>query len=454
MPKAKSKRTGARDRTDPAAKAGQPAPRRKTRETREHPEPAPTRKTRETREPAPTRKTRKTRETREPREPAPQRETREPREPAPQRETREHPEPAPRLLGSRRSTRASQRETRENPEPAPRREPRRSRAAAPAQSRRENPEPAPRRENPEPAPVPSPPTPRRWVLAGSREIDVVETGSREHYEDAALYDYEYRRRRADVTFYRELARRKLGGPGRILDLGCGSGRVTVPLARDGHQVVAMDRSRPMLDRLRTRVAALPAAAAARITLVEGDLRSFEVPGEFPLIIAAFNVLEHLYTRSEVDACLRCVAAHLAPGGMFAFDVQLPDLAWLIRDPGKRWARTRFTDPTTGRRMVYSTNHDYDPISQIALIRLYYDPADPADPADPTDPADPADPADEAGHGHVVQLSQRKFFPAELEALVSHAGMRVIERFGDFYFGPLGPGAESQVLICQVAPTRR
>ena len=268
-------------------------------------------------------------------------------------------------------------------------------------------------------------------------LDLVEAGAREHYEDAALYDHEYRRRRADVTFYREVARRRLGGPGRILELGCGSGRVTVPLARDGHEVVAVDRSRPMLDRLRARIAALPSAVAARITPAWGDLRAFDAPGgKFPLAIAAFNVLEHLYTRGEVDACLRRVAAHLAPDGAFVFDVQLPDLAWLSRDPGRRWARTRFTDPTTKRKMIYSTNHDYDPVSQIALIRLYYDPAD------------------GAGPGHVVQLSQWKFFPAELEALVAHAGMRVVERFGDFSFGPLGPASESQVLVCQVARARR
>ena len=283
------------------------------------------------------------------------------------------------------------------------------------------------------------PTGRGPAGRGARGLDVVETGSRQHYEDAARYDYEYRRRRADVTFYREIARRRLGGPGRILELGCGSGRVTVPLARDGHRVTAVDRSEAMLDRLRSRVAALPAPAAARITPALGDLRSFDVPdrGEgFPLAIAAFNVLEHLYTRGELDACLRRVAAHLAPGGVFVFDVQLPDLAWLLRDPGKRWARTRFTDPTTKRPMLYSTNHDYDPISQIALIRLYYDPAD------------------GAGPGHVVQLSQRKFFPAELEALVSQAGMMVLERYGDFSFGPLGASAESQVLVCQPVAARR
>ncbi len=141
--------------------------------------------------------------------------------------------------------------------------------------------------------------------------ELVDAGSREHYADAALYDYEYRRRRADVTFYRNLARER--DARHILELGAGSGRVTLPLARDGHRVVALDQAPAMLAKLRERVAAAPAAVAERITVARGDLRGFDVHGEFPLVIAAFNVLEHLYTRGEVDACLRCVADHLAPG---------------------------------------------------------------------------------------------------------------------------------------------
>jgi SAM-dependent methyltransferase len=264
--------------------------------------------------------------------------------------------------------------------------------------------------------------------------DLVDAGSREHYADASLYDYEYRRRRADVTFYRELANQRRAD--KVLELGAGSGRVTIPLARDGHQVVAVDQSKAMLGKLRQRVAALPKAAADRIRVVDGDLRDFEVGGKYPLVIAAFNVLEHLYTRSELDACLRRVAAHLAPGGAFAFDVQLPDLEWLTRDPNKRWAKTRFTDPTTGRAMFYSTNHDYDPVGQIALIRLYYEPADGKGPT------------------KIVKLSQRKFFPAELEALLAHAGFRVTERYGDFSRRPLDGTAESQVLVCERAIPRR
>lgn len=266
--------------------------------------------------------------------------------------------------------------------------------------------------------------------------DLVDAGSREHYADAALYDYEYRRRRADVGFYRELARKRLGETGRILELGAGSGRVTIPLARAGHEVVAVDQSPAMLAKLRARVAALPSAVARRITVVQGDLRDFDVGKKFPLVVAVFNVLEHLYTRVEVDACLRRVVRHLTPDGAFAFDVQMPDLAWLLRDPTKRWAKTRFTDPTTGRAMYYSTNHDYDPVGQIVLIRLYYEPVDGKGPT------------------KIVKLSQRKFFPAELEALVAHAGLRVVERYGDFGWRPLDGSAESQVLVCERAIPRR
>lgn len=264
--------------------------------------------------------------------------------------------------------------------------------------------------------------------------ELIDAGSREHYNDAALYDYEYRRRRADVAFYRELAVRRLGASGRILELGAGSGRITIPLARAGFEVTAVDSNKQMLAKLRERMATLPKRVAERITIVEADLRRFEVPGEFPLVLAVFNVLEHLYTRVELDACLRCVRDHLAPGGAFAFDVQLPDLAWLLRDPWTRWARTKFTDPTSGKQMIYSTNHEYDAISQIVLIRIYYELAE-----------------NEGGAPiKIVKLSQRKFFPAELEALIAHAGLRTVERYGDFGWRQLDSSAESQVVICERA----
>ena len=89
------------------------------------------------------------------------------------------------------------------------------------------------------------------------------------------------------------------------------GRVTVPLARDGHRVVALDQSPAMLaEAARAGRASCRAAAAARITVV--DRRPAHVRGRaarFPLVIAAFNVLEHLYTRGELARVPRSASRH-------------------------------------------------------------------------------------------------------------------------------------------------
>ena len=132
--------------------------------------------------------------------------------------------------------------------------------------------------------------------------------------------------------------------------------------------------------------------------------------------------------------MRCIRQHLEPGGLFAFDVQLPHLAWLSKDPKKRWARTKFRHPVTRQQLAYSTNHDYDPVTQTALIRLYYQPL---------------------GDGpikqtQVVHLSQRKFFPAELQALLHYSGFEVLRHYGDFAGEKLDEFAESQVLLCRPA----
>ena len=267
--------------------------------------------------------------------------------------------------------------------------------------------------------------------------EAVDAGSREHYDDPVLYNYEYRRRRDDVAFYRQLAEELVPPPGPILDLACGSGRVTVPLARAGYQVVALDASAPMLAEARRRLSRQGRAVRERVTFVEGDMRDFDLGQRFPLVVMAFNSFEHLYTRVEVEACLARVRDHLEDGGALVFDVQNPNLRWLTRDPEKRWARTRFTHPGEKRRYLYTSNHDYDAVSQIAIIRMYYQPLDSA--------------GDPDGEERCIVLSQRKFFPAELEALLFHNGFKVLARFGDFAGDPLHDDCDSQVVLCAPEP---
>lgn len=283
---------------------------------------------------------------------------------------------------------------------------------------------------------------RRGNLAsGATDSDLTPydlgAGTREHYEDPALYDFEYRRRRADVNFYRRLAR-ELAGPGRglsILELGCGTGRVLAPLVRDGHRVVGLDLSASMLRVARARIARLPRPARARAILLRADMRRFAFATRFSLVICPFHAFQHLYTRFDVTACLACVKEHLAPDGRFAFDVLFPDLRWLTRDSRRRWARTRFRHPRTGERLEYTTNETYDPVTQIAHIRIYYEPLD-------------VPPSER--RTRVVRLAHRQFFPMELDMLLACHGFRIERRFGGFDEEPLAEDSQSQVIVARIS----
>jgi SAM-dependent methyltransferase len=258
-------------------------------------------------------------------------------------------------------------------------------------------------------------------------------GTEEHYRDAALYDHEYGRRRDDVRYYRELAREHAGP---ILELGCGTGRLMVPLLRDGHRVTGVDVAETMLTRLRGRIARLGADARARADVERGDFRRVRLGRRFPLVICPFNAFMHLYTRDDVERFLATVRAHLAPGGWFVFDIMNPDLRWLSRDPTRRWARTRFRHPTTGELMYCSTVINYDAALQVCFMDNRYERAD------------------GRGRARLVRLTHRHFFPLELEALLHYNGFRLERRDGEFDGSPLEPSSEEQICWCRVGGRTR
>ena len=145
-------------------------------------------------------------------------------------------------------------------------------------------------------------------------------------EYAPFYDWENARTmgRADVPFWMGLAR-QAGGP--VLELGCGTGRVLVPLARAGMSMVGIDRSDRMLARARARLARGRTADSA--WLVRGDIRAlpFRPADGFPLVIAPYGILQSLIRESDLAAALASVAAVTRRGGLFGIDL-VPDLpAW-------------------------------------------------------------------------------------------------------------------------------
>jgi SAM-dependent methyltransferase len=245
-----------------------------------------------------------------------------------------------------------------------------------------------------------------------------EAGCREPFVDADLYDYEYRRRRADITFYRQLARDRVAfASGLVLDLACGSGRLLLPLVRDGHDVVGIDRSAEMLAAAARRIRRLPAPRKQQCLLIRADLRSFQLHAKASLAISAFHSVQHLTTEGDFLHFLRTTRANLMKGGWVAFDVLPPDPAWLARDSKRRWGRTTLRHPVTRERFVYTTNHNFDPASHLLHMRLYYQPID------------------EGGHPcgpeRTVRLCHRQFSPEDVERMLRAAGFRPLETFAGF-----------------------
>src|SRR4030095_7316747 len=141
--------------------------------------------------------------------------------------------------------------------------------------------------------------------------------------------------RTDVPFYVGQAAR-LGTNATVLEVGCGTGRVSIPLARAGHQIVGLDCSTSMLARCRDKLIGESQAVRDQITLYEADTREFHVASPtskagFDLAIAPFRIMQHLISTSDQLRCLTAIRRHLAPGGRFVIDVFNPNFALLVRD---------------------------------------------------------------------------------------------------------------------------
>ena len=261
---------------------------------------------------------------------------------------------------------------------------------------------------------------------------VLRRGTQALYEDAALFDQLYRRRRQDVRFYVQIARR-YGGP--VLELGCGSGRVAFELAQAGIEVLGIDTMPSMLQRARERSARLPQAARARVSFRRGDMRRLKLGRTFRLVIAPFNAFTHLYTRRDLERALAGCRDHLAARGRLVFDVPMPDLRALAQDPERLYACGSLLDARDGQRYrQYEASH-YDPVEQIRSVTFVFERAD------------------RPREQRALPLTQRQFFPAELEALLFYNGFAIERRYGDFAGGALEPHSESQVVVARPSTGR-
>ena len=148
---------------------------------------------------------------------------------------------------------------------------------------------------------------------------------------------------ADAHFYVDLAK-ETGGP--VLEIGCGTGRVLLPTARAGIEIHGVDNSRPMLDVLRENAAREGADVLKRIILHDGDMRYFQLNRTFPLVTIPFRPMQHMFTVADQVSALKSAAAHVAKGGVLAFDVFYPKFDRLPLRIGEEQLETEWS-PASG-----------------------------------------------------------------------------------------------------------
>lgn len=226
------------------------------------------------------------------------------------------------------------------------------------------------------------------------------------YNLPALYEEPFRDREADVAFFVECAK---SSAGPILEYGCGSGRVTIPLLQAGHDVTCVDSSAPMLAALRRRVAELhslanpsrgQSSAPGHAELVRADMRRYRAERKFPLVLATFNVVAHLPRLDDMRAWLARVRDALTTEGELVFDVPIPNPDELEADPEERVRLRPFRHPQTGELIEHDERLEYDPRTQLLLVESDHWTRGSADRL-------------------TTRLVLRQWFPRELESLLRY-----------------------------------
>ena len=245
-----------------------------------------------------------------------------------------------------------------------------------------------------------------------------------------------------VDFYLDLAR-ETGGP--VLELGCGTGRVAIAMARAGLDVTGLDVVPGMLEVARRKSAGLSTR------WIEADARDFALDEQFRLVFLTGNTFQAFLTNADQEAMLSCARRHLRDGGLLAFETRNPRWANMTgpdgdwRPPAVRenYGVHALLETTTeesghrtyvdvdGRQVRESLRQSYDHVAQVLTWTRFHR-------------------WEEAGttKTRVGHTSVRFTFPQELDGLLRHAGFEVVRRYGDWDRQPLSATSPSIIVVCR------
>jgi SAM-dependent methyltransferase len=257
------------------------------------------------------------------------------------------------------------------------------------------------------------------------------------YRKPRDYDLEHEGDDEDVDFYLRLVTRLK--PRRILELACGSGRVTIPLAilgaERGFDVVGLELAEEMLGEAARKRDEQEAPVRDRLTLVQGDMRTRTNETDFDLVMSPCSSLCHLLTLEDQLATWRRANAHLRRGGRFVADIVMPNLASFAdssRVPPRLLLEVDLdsSEPDGSSRLLRYKTTRYLPHEQRAEIRFLYDRFEPV----------------HAHDRYVSDFDSHVYFPREVELLFLHTGFAIEQTWGSYTERPLRASSRVMVMV--------
>lgn len=241
------------------------------------------------------------------------------------------------------------------------------------------------------------------------------------YSDPKLYDAENSDFEPDGPFMLSLAK-QLGGT--VLELGCGTGRVTIPLAKSGVEIVGLDIVPGMVELAKQKSVELP------IEWIVADVRTFHLEQKFRLIFESGSVFHHMLTRQDQEAYLARVREHLEEDGRLVLTLFFPKPRNLISsEEEEEWFTAEHPD---GYEIKVSGIDRYDAFRQIRTETAYRRWTD----------------SNGEEMTKVAPLSLRYIFPQEMEGLLHYNGFEIVEQYGDFDLGPVTDESTLITFICR------
>jgi SAM-dependent methyltransferase len=237
----------------------------------------------------------------------------------------------------------------------------------------------------------------------------------------------------DIDFYHGLCRAS-GGP--ILEIGVGTGRISLPLAQEGMEIVGIDLYEPMLKVAQQRALDV-APLDGSIRLIQADMRNFDLKRAFPVVTIPARTLLLATTEEEQIQTLCCAVQHLAPGGTLAFNLFYPDPEMLADDPDEEFLLEVVEKPDGGRYVLTARNH-FDLESQLNHgVQI----------------AEELDPAGEVLRRQELEVVVRYLYPEQVLALCDRVGLEVIEMRGDFEGSELSEESDEIVVLARHAESK-